>query len=788
MYIGLLKNHKETVFNHMGTSVTFPPSSVEDGKSTWRWNNAYDSAIDANTEFDCECFFGAVTASITEDSVIKAEVLVDGAVGGIYNAETGKCFGGTFTVPVGLKGKCVTLRLYTTLRDVTIFNIEYIGAHDDGKALVWPTPKSIEYLGDTVKIKDVVTLGEDEDALFAANFLKERLTEKLGAWKSEAGVSIVFVKDDTEDYDGERYTVRVKGDDIIVVTAKTRLTLLYGADTVLQVANNAGLRRFNCDDKPSKEFRGFHSGIPSLRNFEFMRRFFRYILLPLRYNMIIVEFAASMRYDSHPEIAEAWLKTRDGYEKGLLPAMPHFDMDAEGDVLEKEDVKKFIDYAKEIGFEVVPEVQSLGHVQYITMAHPELAEIEENEVVVDDTRTEDARPAAVYHHCYCPSLDASYRLIYDLIDEIVELVQPERYVHIGHDEVYQIGVCKRCRDKDPSDLFASDVNKIHDYIAEKYGLRIMIWSDMIQPPPVTVYKTYKAIDKLPKDVLMLDFIWYFNMGRDLEDNLLEAGYTVAVGNLYSSHYPRYSSRINKPGMIGGQISTWIGVSEEIFGNNGKFWDMIYLSEMLWNTENYEERNRKTYNHIISSYIQPAMRDDLRGKFLPCGYKTSEIKLPAPKDTLPRDLTDICPNAIIGRGKKIKIGGMYDRLVFEHATLYSAPRIVWIPFDKIGEYTVKYSDGSVVNVPVKYAENIMAYNTAYGMPMPQEFYRHNGYVGTWFSDPVYVGKNASGDDLTVSGFVWENPYPKKKIASVEYTPIENDYCELVLAGIKGLTRR
>ncbi len=786
MYIGLLENHSEIKFTHKGTLVPFLPSAAEENKSTWLWNNAYDSAIDANTEFPFECFIGAVSATVTADSITKAEVLVDGVVSGYHTAETGKCFGGSFTIPVGMKGQKVTLRFYTTLRNLTIGEIEYIGAHDDGKPLIWPTPKSIEYLGDTVKIKDVVTLSEDEDAIFAAGFLSERLTEKIGAWKADNGISIVFTKEESEEYDNEKYTVRCKGDGIVVVTAKTRLALLYGADTVLQVIDKTGLRRFNCDDKPSKAFRGFHTGLPSLKNFEFMRRFFRYVLLPLRYNMVFVQFAAAMRYDSHPEIAEAWLRNRDAYEKGLQPKLPHLDMNAEGDVLEKEDVLRFIEFARELGFEIVPEVQSLGHVQYITMAHPELAEIEESEVTVDDTRNEDARPAAVYHHCYCPSLEESYKLIFDLMDEIIELVKPERFVHIGHDEVYQIGVCKRCRKKDSAELFAYDVQRLYDH-AKEHGLGVMMWSDMIQPPPFAKYLTYKAADKLPKDIIMLDFIWYFNFEHDLENSLLEAGYKVGVGNLYSSHYPRYSSRINKDGMIGGQISTWITVSEEVYGNNGKFWDMIYLSEMLWNTENYNESNRKAYNNIIASCIQPAMRDNLRGKFAPEGYKATQIKLPMPDEALPYELRTLCPKAFLAKDKKIKVGAMHDRIVFEHATLYSAPRIVWVPFEKFGEYIITYVDKTTVKVPLKYAENVMAYNTSYGMPMPQQFYRHNGYVGTWFTDPVYAGKSLSGDDLTVSGFVWENPYPKKKIATIEYKPVKDDYCELVIAGIKGLNK-
>ena len=786
MYVGILNNVLNTSYTHEGTSVPFPPSSRENGICVWKWKNAYDSPIDINKELSLECFIGAVTLNVSDDSIVKAEILVDGKVCGAHIARTGECIGGELTIPVGVKGKTVTARLHTTLKDVTLSGMEILGAYDDEKPLVWPTPKNTEFLGGFVKIKDVVSKNGDEDEIFAAEFLKERLTETIGDWKSERGSVIVFDKKTANTYDGERYTVKtVKGK--ITVSAKTRLTLLYGADTVLQLTETKkGVRKFNCDDRPTKEFRGFHAGTPELCHFDFMRRFFRYVLLPLRYNVVFVQLTSSMRFDSHPEITAAWEKGYENYKKGLQPMLPHMELLANGAVLEKEDILRYIGYARELGFEIIPEVQSLGHVQYITMAYPELAEIEEKDVTIDDTRAEDARPVSFYKHCYCPSIEKSYEIIFDLIDEIIDTIKPERYVHIGHDEVYQIGVCKRCREKDPSDIFTEHVTRLHDHIAEK-GLGTMMWSDMIHPAPVRPYLTYKAIDRLPRDIVMLDFVWYFNIPLDIENNILPHGYKVGVGNLYSSHYPRYKSRIMKKGMIGGQISTWVHLSEEVFGNNGKMWDMMYLSEMLWNTENYDERNRRTYSEIIAKRIQPAMRDNIRGKFSPTGYKSTAVKLPkaAPAPAL---LSEICPKAITLNGESIEIGAKYERLVFEHATLHSAPRIVWVDFEKIGDYILTYADGSLVEIPIKYAENIMSYKTAYGDPMPQAFYRHNGYVGTWFQDPIYQGKTYSGEDLTVSGFVWENPNPEKEIASVKYRPIENDYCGLLLAGIKGLNKK
>jgi hypothetical protein len=493
-----------------------------------------------------------------------------------------------------------------------------------------------------------------------------------------------------------------------------------------------------------------------------------------------------MRFDRHPEISEAWLRAARNAEQGLQPYMPHSDKVSRRSLLEKEDVRRLVGYAKELGIEVVPEVQSLAHVQYITYAHPEIAEIEEKEISVDTRGEDDARPASFYAHCYCASNPLSYEIIYDIIDEIVEVVKPKEYVHMGHDEVYQIGLCKRCRGTDPAVLYAKHVCAMHDYLAKK-GYKMIIWSDMIHPAPVRDYPTYKAIDMIPKDILMLDFVWYFHPELDIEDNLLKAGYKVAVGNLYSSHYTRFKSRISKDGMVGGEVSMWLITDETILGENGKLWDIIYLSEMLWNTEGYEESNRKAYTEIISKKIQPGIRDRIRGKFLSSGYTARELTVIGSSEGIPDELKALCPKTVIPGGAVAEPGAAYDRLIFEHSTIWSAPRIAWQPNLKIGEYTVIYEDGSFAKAELRYDRNIMCYKCGYAEPKPQQYYRHLGYVGTWFADPAYQGKSDTGEDITVLGFLWENPSPEKKIMRIEYKPEENDYTCLSLSGIKGLIK-
>lgn len=778
MYIGKLEDIEKISYTHEGTDVPFLPEETENGP-LFRWGNVYDSAIDMHVRLSKTAYIGAVCLTLPENSVCGVDVLADGKTVGTYSAETGRLTGGAVTVPVGVGTDRLTVRLYTSLADVLISDLEILGAREDDEPFVWPCPKGMQASCAYAPLGRVQAASEDEDEVFAAAFLRERIGESFSLAETEGGVNILFQKDTSAAYAGERFTVSCE-DGKLTVKAASRLALLYGATTVLSNMSSTGVRPFSCDDRPDKELRGFHMGLPRRDRFEFVRRLFRYVLLPLRYNMIMVQFTAAMRFDRHPEINRAWADTVRRAKAGELPNPPHMALLADGEILEKEEVASLLDCARELGFEIVPEVQSLGHVQYITIAYPELAEIEEKEVSVDDTRKEDERPAAVYHHCYCPSDERVYSLIYDIIDEVVEIARPQRYVHIGHDEVYQIGVCKRCKGKDPAKLLAHHICALYDHI-KGYGLKTMMWADMLQP--VTLYKTPAAIDMIPKDILMLDFIWYFHTDKDVEDNLLDKGFTVAVGNLYSSHFPRYSSRIKKKGVIGGEVSTWVEVCEEVYANNGKMWELMYLSEMLWNADRFDARNRRAYTDVIARKLQPDLRDLIRGTYSEKGYAKTSIPLPAPRaEALPAALLAALPEARVADGLRVAVGKCCDRMVLLHATLHSAPRIVWRPFEKIGDYTVEYADGERIEIPVKYAENILVYNAAYGEPMPQPYYRHNGYVGTWLADPLVTAKAGDGTDVTALGFVWDNPRPDKEIAAVSYRAKENDYCVPVLGGL------
>ena len=124
-------------------------------------------------------------------------------------------------------------------------------------------------------------------------------------------------------------------------------------------------------------------------------------------------------------------------------------------------------------------------------------------------------------------------------------------------------------------------------------------------------------------------------------------------------------------------------------------------------------------------------------------------------------------------------------MFLHATANNAPRIAWKPLVEVGRYVVRYADGSQVSVPVEYAGNICVYTRRYGAPLPQQYYRHQGYIATYWGDPLMQAKSEDGRDVTALGFEWVNPYPEREIASIVCFGSEEADADILLLGISGI---
>jgi hypothetical protein len=768
MYIGQLKASSPE-FYLANTAIVHKPETDSQGY-VWRWGNVFDCAIDIKYTLDKECYVGSVELGLSGAGEVT--LLVDGVKVKVRDAAK--------PVHVNLSGKEVIIRARGSFKDIHFTEAKLFGFYlDDSEPLLLPRPKTFKYSEQRVKIGALAA--SNTDGAFAVDFLTDSLAERYEPLPDGNGIELAFVIDPS--YDSERYTVEVNASEA-TVTASSRLALLWGACRVIDLWDDGTLPVLTIDDKPDVPMRGFHMGLPTVDNIDFVKKFIRYVLLPYGYNHVIIEFNGAMRFDSHPEISEKWLESEKLYREGKGPRVMHADIGAEGTLLEKEQVREILDVLDSFGIEAIPEVQTLAHIEYITNAYPEFAELGKYMKTVSEDKLKGIPHTHIPEHCYCPHDERCMAIVYDILDEIVEVVRPKRFVHIGHDEAYHMGLCPECRAKGAPRVYVEHVTALHDYIAKK-GLSTMLWSDMFHTNMYYTGEHFESVKReLPKDLVLLDFTWYFHLDQDIEDSLLPEGYRIMMGNLYSSHYPRYSSRIAKKGMVGGEVSTWTAVCERKFGENGKFFDLPYTAEMLWNAYSYDESDRASLTALIGQCIIPEIRDLMHGRYdlYLCGDTDLVGSFPGTDERVPEELGYL---GLCEPTGNVEVGAKYDRLIFEHATLNPAPRICWQELFTVGAYTVTYEDSTSVDIPVRSAAGILYVNSEYGMPMPDNYYRHQGYVGTYFADPTYEHRTAEGTPVLLLGQVWDNPHPEKAIATVGYTPAKGEYAVLLSAGILGV---
>ena len=730
---------------------------------------------------------------------------------------------GPISVSAGVEATELVVRLISYQRNIRLNGLEVWGA-GTGEPAVFPVPSRMASLPGSkfVLSRDAaIAVGAEasEESCFAAEMLSEKLQEDFGravpvvrnCGQGKAGTILIGKPGESAALDAaglppaggpEGYAVKIEAETAAIL-ADDRRGLLYGAETLLQLLEDGdpGPTAAPClvEDVPRLAFRGAHLFLPARDQIEYTKRLIRHLLVPMKLNTIFLELAGGMRFDRRPEIAEAWERNSRLAEEGKGPGMPHAEVSG-GRWLTKEEVRDLVDYARSYGIEVIPEIQSLSHVQYLTMTYPEIAEKPVENGFADS---------------YCPLHPESHKIVFDMIDEVVDLIGPLRYIHMGHDEVYTMAECPRCKGKSRDELFLHDINAIHGYLKEK-GVGMMIWADMLQP--WQYYSGDDAAPQVPKDIVMLEFVWYFRTWADTEDILLKNGFQVIFGNCYSSHFTRYENRTHKKGVIGTQVSVWAGTDEEDMGRLGKLYDLIYSANTSW-SEHCQDELRWTFDRKVSALL-PGIRARLRGLPAPLTSVAESVDpidlqphLTAPRRDqtgarggydlagLPTGEAALCGLpfnfgdgvVLVGRGNirdkgcpeevTVPVEEKVEALVFAHTCTTMAPIAPFGSRVPIGRYEIKYADGTAESIDVRFGYHVAEWNRRHGAPLGPTAFRHAGYVATYPVDPLWQGKTANGEDVTLYGMEWTNPHPEKQVASVRIVSADSGTdASLVVAGI------
>jgi hypothetical protein len=210
-------------------------------------------------------------------------------------------------------------------------------------------------------------------------------------------------------------------------------------------------------------------------------------------NTLILRVDYNYQYESHPELRDA-------------------------EALSKSDVKLLVAVCRKNNIELIPQVNLLGHQSWanrtgnLLKVYPEFDETPDVKMPV---KHEWPNADKLYCKSYCPLHPEVHKIVFDLVDEICNAFEATAF-HAGMDEVFYIGEeqCGRCARKDKSVLFANEVSLIRDHLSEN-NRKLWIWGDRLIDGKTTgigewegsCNDTYRAIDLIPKDVMICD--WHY---------------------------------------------------------------------------------------------------------------------------------------------------------------------------------------------------------------------------------------------------------------------------------------
>lgn len=570
--------------------------------------------------------------------------------------------------------------------------------------------------------------------------LAERIAEKANCGQTECASVIIenTIPQSIKEKLAEKYIENEEGF-VIEIGAETKIygesrnAVIYALSTIEQLYDNNNLYCGFLYDCPDKEIRGYKVYTPDEDHIEDFKRIAD-MLVYYRYNTVMLEIGGAMEYKRRPEINEAWIKFCSQFKgrssetlKVQMYTYPwqknsiHVD-NGSGGFITQERMSELAEYCRERGLKIIPEVPTLSHSDYIVAAYPELNE-----------RKEDKHPDT-----YCPSNPKSYEVVFDVIDEVCEVFKPE-YINIGHDELYSIGVCERCCDKSPVDLYVGDITKIRDYLKKK-GVKTIMWCEKLfnafdkygAPEGGADRKDgytpalYECAGKIPKDVIMLH--WYSSLvSMDEEERVIrDNGYKMLYGNFSAIDKDEYRRGMGHS--MGAVTSNWGSLEDEYMQRNFQYLNIVSCAAALW-SDKYDDGDRDDLRQLSKKELYRRHCEESGKNRIEIIHTTDE---------------------------HIDYKVFYDG-VFIEDEIYL-----------MGYYNVIYSDGTRAQLPVKYGynisdktaeENCSLYREVQGAAYPMEL---DGYM---YYKTCY-----------------KNPYPEKRISGVYFEALPGKNSEVIVKEI------
>ncbi|GAB6023772.1 hypothetical protein CHUAL_008525 [Chamberlinius hualienensis] len=134
------------------------------------------------------------------------------------------------------------------------------------------------------------------------------------------------------------------------------------------------------------------------------------------------------------------------------------------------EIEEILKAAEDNDLEVIPLIQAFGHMEFVLKS-------EQFKIL---------REVPSYPQAICPSNNFSTTVLQEMIDQILRLHPKSKYIHVGCDEVYNIGECPLCQERmskmgwNIENLFLNHVASITRYAKTKHNVQPIMWDDMFR--------------------------------------------------------------------------------------------------------------------------------------------------------------------------------------------------------------------------------------------------------------------------------------------------------------------
>ena len=310
--------------------------------------------------------------------------------------------------------------------------------------IILPQPQSIVLLKgsglESGKLESLILKGD-----FKRPVMGEILS-RITTGKTAGKVSLTLILDTafTSVPTGEGYVLTINGNKAEVIS-KGEAGLFYGCQTLEQLLEDARdykkpVPACKITDYPALAYRAVHFDVK--HHLDHINYYYESIDRLARYkiNAVVFEFEDKLRYQRQP----------------LVGAPQAISID---------EMAALTRYARERHIEITPLVQGLGHATFI-LKHQEYANL---------------REIPWNRWAFCPLNEGTYQVLFDLYRDAIDATPGSKYLHVGGDEVWNIGLCPRCKptcDKQGrATLNLYWLKRVCEFAAENNRIPIF-WDDM----------------------------------------------------------------------------------------------------------------------------------------------------------------------------------------------------------------------------------------------------------------------------------------------------------------------